>query len=312
MKQQPLAKKKQSQIYFFLPFLLLLVLPLFLLNAQKSQTGQMHAQTNNCSVSDTDYSMDSIEQEFVTILNNYRQQNGLNPVKLSAKLTRAAAWLARDMADKQYMDHTDQLGRDPFIRMNDCGYSGGTAGENIAEGQDTAQEVFTSWKNSPGHNANMLGADYKVIGFASAVNSNGTRYWANDFGGTDDSAAETVPLVGQTTPIAIPTVDVTQFPTGEIPTPSAAVPTAPGPSLITPTLYCLGCGNPSNPGDPVGVQTANQQANITAQKPHLDGKKHGNIGKSEKRHKRNFFEQLLQMLMQLLQKFLGKNVTSDI
>ena len=71
------------------------------------------------------------------------------------------------MGANNYFSHTDSLGRDPFQRMAAFGYNYNTwKGENLAAGADTAQGAFNLWKNSPGHNANMLNANFKVIGIA--------------------------------------------------------------------------------------------------------------------------------------------------
>jgi uncharacterized protein YkwD len=48
-------------------------------------------------------------------------------------------------------------------------------GENLAAGVDSAQGAFDLWKNSPGHNANMLNANFKVVGIARPTP--GTLYW---------------------------------------------------------------------------------------------------------------------------------------
>jgi uncharacterized protein YkwD len=63
-------------------------------------------------------------------------------------------------------------------------------GENIAAGFSTAQDVFNAWKNSPGHNANMLDPSFKAIGIglATVSGSSYTYYWTTDFGGVVDAA----------------------------------------------------------------------------------------------------------------------------
>src|SRR3954451_17719422 len=85
----------------------------------------------NCNVADN--SLDSEEQAFLTLINNYRAQNGLAALSLSTNLDRSSTWLAIDMAQKNYFSHTDSLGRDPSTRAQQCGYPSG-AGENIAAG----------------------------------------------------------------------------------------------------------------------------------------------------------------------------------
>jgi uncharacterized protein YkwD len=130
--------------------------------------------------------LDSEEAAFLVLINQYRQSNGLGTLTLNTNLVSAAKWMSQDMANKNYFSHTDSLGRDPFVRMAAFGYNyPHTAGENIAAGMDTAQAAFTAWKNSPGHNANMLGSGYTVIGIGRAYNSSSTYgwYWTTDFGG---------------------------------------------------------------------------------------------------------------------------------
>ena len=56
--------------------------------------------------------LDAEEQNFITLINNYRQQNGLGALSISAKLTRAAAWHSEDMASNNHFSHTGTLGRD--------------------------------------------------------------------------------------------------------------------------------------------------------------------------------------------------------
>ncbi len=118
---------------------------------------------------------------FLAILNNYRQQNGLGILQMSAALSKAAQWLSDDMSSKKYFDHTDSLGRMFHIRIASFGYKFPIVAENIAWGTDDPQTVFSRWKSSPGHNANMLNPKYKVIGIGTAESRPGL-YWTTDFG----------------------------------------------------------------------------------------------------------------------------------
>lgn len=144
----------------------------------------------NCTVSDL--STDGEEAAFLTLVNTYRAQNGRGALALSTNLSRAATWHGGDMGANGYFSHTDSLGRNPSARARDCDYPGG-AGENIAAGTvwDTAQEAFTAWRNSSGHNANMLNANYTMIGIARVYVS-GSRYgwyWVTNFGTVNDGTS---------------------------------------------------------------------------------------------------------------------------
>lgn len=144
--------------------------------------------------------LDSEETAFLRLINDYRARNGVPAVQPSAPLRRSAAWMAADMATKNYFSHTDGLGRQALERARDCGYPS-PVGENIAAGtnSDTAAEAFAQFVGSAPHKANMLDARYRVIGISRAMNaaSTYTWYWATDFGVDEDPALPAHPTVAQ-------------------------------------------------------------------------------------------------------------------
>ena len=129
--------------------------------------------------------LDGEEQAFLGLINQYRAQNGLGGLSFDGQLNDASKWMSQDMCAKNYFSHTDSLGRDPFARMAAFGYSYNTwKGENLAAGTDSAQAAFDIWRNSPGHNANMLNGNFTVIGIGRALGCAGySSYWTTDFGG---------------------------------------------------------------------------------------------------------------------------------
>ena len=129
--------------------------------------------------------LDGEEEAFLGLINQYRAQNGLGGLSLDSQLNDASKWMSQDMCAKNYFSHTDSLGRDPFARMAAFGYNYNTwKGENLAAGTDTAQAAFDIWRNSPGHNANMLNGNFTVIGIGRALGCAGySAYWTTDFGG---------------------------------------------------------------------------------------------------------------------------------
>ncbi len=52
------------------------------------------------------------------------------------------------------------------------------AGENIAMGQKTPEEVVNAWMNSEGHRANILNPNYNTIGVGYVSQGN---YWTQEF-----------------------------------------------------------------------------------------------------------------------------------
>lgn len=138
---------------------------------------------------DEDFSYDSgsgsesdIEKEVARLVNEERAKEGLAPLTLDSKLSDVARAHSKDMAKNTFFDHTNLRGESPFDRMHNAGITYRTAGENIAAGQVSAEEVMISWMNSPGHRANILNPDYKYIG-VGYYKGNGRPYWTQCFRG---------------------------------------------------------------------------------------------------------------------------------
>ncbi len=158
------------------------------------------------SPGETDYS--SVEIDALSLINDYRQKNGLSPLGLSDKLSTASAHYAHDMArydaygvpEPHISGPSDYYFEEATLtdRMNEEGYFAASYGENIAAGQAHAQQVFTAWRNSPGHNAMMLNPKMNVIGIG-LVESPSTSYgefWVTDFGSDADETTRPVSRAG--------------------------------------------------------------------------------------------------------------------
>lgn len=180
------------------------------------------AAAGPCSTSAAGY--DSEETAFLQLINNYRQQNGLGTLTSSPTLDKSAAWKSQDMAANAYFAHDDiPIGRAWNQRISDCGYNfGGWIGENIAAGMATATDAFNAWKNSAGHNANMLSVNYNAIGIGRAYVAGSPYgwYWTTDFGSYVDGAPTATPT---RTPTRTPTT--TPAPPTPTRTPAAATAT---------------------------------------------------------------------------------------
>lgn len=131
--------------------------------------------------------LDSEELAFLTLINNYRASKGLVKLKVSIALTKASDAHSKDMATTGKFSHDSSDGTSFSDRVKKYYPCNCWLGENIAAGYVTASAVFTGWKNSPGHDANMVGVNYKVIGIARVPNASGTYYWTTDFGSDIDA-----------------------------------------------------------------------------------------------------------------------------
>lgn len=123
----------------------------------------------------------ALESEVVRLVNIERSRNGLQALKENWELSRIARYKSADMANKNYFSHTSPTYGSPFRMMESFGIRYSSAGENIAMGQRTPQEVMNAWMNSPGHRANILSPSYTQIGVGLAKNQNGKAYWTQMF-----------------------------------------------------------------------------------------------------------------------------------
>ncbi len=88
--------------------------------------------------------------------NAMRANAGLQPLRVSGALTRAAAEHARDMAQNRFFSHTGSDGSGIGDRARGAGYGFCFIAENIAQGQSSVDQVLTGWMASTGHRRNIL------------------------------------------------------------------------------------------------------------------------------------------------------------
>lgn len=113
--------------------------------------------------------------EAARLISRYRQSKGLSGVTVDPTLMRIAADHSRKMAQQNKMAHV-LPGQGSFSqKLRSGGFDGGAAAENVAAGQDSLAEVLETWRNSPGHNKNLLYPGVTMIGIAMAI-APGTRY----------------------------------------------------------------------------------------------------------------------------------------
>ena len=206
----------------------------------------------NCEVADV--SMNTQELALIQQLNEYRAANGAQALTQSTILTRAAHWMANDLANNSYFSHTDSLGRSGYQRSLDCGYPQG-AGENLAGSivWDTAASAINAWKNSPGHNQNMLLPFYTKVGVARVYKSNSLYgyYWVAEFGVVEDP------------PPASPTPTNTPEPATATPSPT----TPPATLTSTPTPADVAHETQGGTGPLVGTPTPGTSPVVGASSP---------------------------------------------
>ena len=111
-------------------------------------------------------------QEVLDLLNEYRTENGLGTLTMDEELLNAAMIRSGEICI--YLSHTRPNGTDCFTASDKM------SGENIAGGQRSASSVMGSWKESPGHNSNMLDENFKSVGIG-CFDLGGLCYWVQCF-----------------------------------------------------------------------------------------------------------------------------------
>jgi hypothetical protein len=131
--------------------------------------------------------------ELLTFTNQKRQENGLPSLSSNSQLEAAAMKKAEDMFAKNYWAHNAPDGTTPWFFIKEAGYNYVYAGENLARGFNSANDVVNAWMASPSHRANLLSKNYKDVGFAvksGTLNGENTFLVVQEFGSKSYAVAK--------------------------------------------------------------------------------------------------------------------------
>jgi uncharacterized protein YkwD len=106
------------------------------------------------------------------------------PLNWNNLLQQAASSHSSEMAKNNYFSHDSLNGTSFAQRLTNVGYGYSAAGENIAAGDSSVEQVVNHWLNSPGHCVNMLNPSYRDMGVACASSNSASyeNYWTMDLG----------------------------------------------------------------------------------------------------------------------------------
>lgn len=121
----------------------------------------------------------SYAARILRLVNEERAKAGLSALTLDTGLTAAGNVRAKEIVSS--FSHTRPNGTSFSTAIREQGVSFRGAGENIAWGQKSPEEVMDAWMNSPGHRANILNEKYTRIGVGHYQNGTGTNYWVQLF-----------------------------------------------------------------------------------------------------------------------------------
>jgi uncharacterized protein YkwD len=110
------------------------------------------------------FKLHALEEKVVEQTNAQRARHGLPPLMVDQRLVQSArahtAWMTRS----RRLRHTSR-----------------PVAENIAMGQQSANEAVRSWMSSSGHRANILNRGYRRIGVSAYSTPDGTVFWTQQF-----------------------------------------------------------------------------------------------------------------------------------
>ena len=174
-------------------------------NEHTSYRGYLHAyfiDRGIVNVFEQPRSRDAERLKLLNLVNQARKDEGLEPVKYSWDLEKAAIRFTFDMVEDLHIGHTGKDGSDAQQRQEETGFfinvgvhttemednenlpRGGWENTGYIEGDKSAEAIFDAWMDSDSHRANILdsrldkngamGADYRL-------GSDGNYYWAQEF-----------------------------------------------------------------------------------------------------------------------------------
>lgn len=139
------------------------------------------------------------EQQMLDLINEERNDLGLEPLNINPILTQVAREHSKDMIENDYFSHDSFDGTLFSERIRDSGYVIYRIGENIAMNYPPdVVKAHENLMNSPGHRANILSSSYNEIGIGIWVGEyssySNTAMYTQDFGWNPDAVVPEITL----------------------------------------------------------------------------------------------------------------------
>ena len=129
--------------------------------------------------------LERVRAAMLARVNRERSERGLAPLRRHPRLDDAAQAHADDMFRRRYYSHDTPEGKTAMDRIQAMGYRAKYAGENIARGQYSVDEVMDGWMESKTHREHLLSLVFDDVGFGLAYGKNPGGYeilWVQNFG----------------------------------------------------------------------------------------------------------------------------------
>ncbi|WP_306145074.1 CAP domain-containing protein [Roseibium sp. MMSF_3412] len=117
------------------------------------------------------------KSQLLSLINNYRSQNGLPALKHDPVLDEVSQNMARHIAQRDSMDTWQHSSFGLSQRLSKASYENYAGAENLGAGYADLPAAFRGWQGSEGHNKNLLNPYVTRVG-AARTNRN-TGKWRN-------------------------------------------------------------------------------------------------------------------------------------
>ncbi len=111
-------------------------------------------------------------ERIVQLVNERRAAAKLKPLTVNSVLMTEAQRFSGVQAEMGKISHRGTDGTNAGQRLSKAGYRWAYYGENLAAGQETAEEVVAAWMASPTHRANVLTPKAREIGIGHTFSAN--------------------------------------------------------------------------------------------------------------------------------------------
>lgn len=129
--------------------------------------------------------LETVRLQLLARVNKERERRNMGPLRSSRTLNTAAQAYADRMMREGFYGHISPRGETVLERVRAGGYKPALTGENLASGQQTAEQAMDNWMASRGHRGNILERGFRDIGVGvSVLESDGELkiLWVQFFG----------------------------------------------------------------------------------------------------------------------------------
>ncbi len=145
-------------------------------------------------------------KKIIELTNEIRRKLSVNTLSEQQLLNQAAYDKAQDMLVRQYFAHVGPDNKDLSTWLNKNEYKYSVAGENLAIGFASAEDVVIAWTKSKTHYSNLVDGDFKEIGVgmvSGPFNGHETTLVAQYFASGNKSNTVASPIIQPVKPVPI-------------------------------------------------------------------------------------------------------------